>query len=93
MQVYRLFTQTIVLKEVVEHTYDGIRALPHVNSLIDEAVDLSGKGLTTRTEDGALPGCHELYGTGLLRIIWVNYLLCHVKSVVGTDRCGVGWSL
>ena len=47
MQAYRLLAQSMVLKEVVEHTYDGIGALPYVDSLIDQVVHSSGKGLTT----------------------------------------------
>ena len=94
MQVYRLLTQPVVLKEVVEHTYDGVRALPHVDSLVNEVVHLSGKGLTTHTEDGALSGCHGVHEARLLWIISVKKnLLCHVKTVVGRDRCGVCWSL
>ena len=71
------------LIEVVEHSYDGVGALLHVDSLINQVVHLSGKGLTTHTKDGALPGCHEVHGAGLLRIIQVKHLLCHVETVVG----------
>ena len=71
------------------HTYEGVGALPHVNSLIDQEVHLSGEGLTTHTEDGT-SGCQEVHGAG---IIWVKHLLHHVETVVGRDRCGVGWSL
>ena len=53
MQVCCLFAQPMVLKEVVEHTYDGIEALPHVDSHIDQVVNLSGKGLTTECAVGS----------------------------------------
>ena len=46
----------MVHKEMVEHAYDGIGALPHVDSLVNQVVHLSGEGLTTHTEDGILRG-------------------------------------
>ena len=93
MQVYCLLAQPMVFKKMMEHTYDGVGALPHVDSFIDQVVHLSEKGLTTHTEDGALPGCHEVHGAGLLRIVRMEHLLCHVETVVGMDGSGVGWSL
>ena len=47
MQGYRLLAQPMMLKKMMEHTYNGIGALHHINSLIDQVVHLSGKGLTT----------------------------------------------
>ena len=93
VQVYCLLAQPMVCKEMVKHTYDGIGALPHVDSLIDQVVHLSGDGLTTHTEDGTLPGSQEVHWARLKRIVGVEHLLRHVETVVGRDRCGVGWSL
>ena len=42
MQVYRLLAQPMVFKKMMEHTYDGVGALPHVDSFIDQVVHLSG---------------------------------------------------
>ena len=36
MQVYSLLAQPMVFKEVVEHADDGVGALPHVDSFIDD---------------------------------------------------------
>jgi len=83
MQVYSLLAQPMVCKEMMEHTNDGVGALPHVNSLIDQVVHLSGDGLTTHTEDGTLSWCQKVHGAGLKRIVQVEHMLCHVKTVVG----------
>ena len=93
VQVYRLLAQPMVCKEMMQHTDDGVGALPHVDSLIDQVVHLSREGLTTYTKDSTLSGCQEVHGAGLKRIVWVKHLLRHVETVVGRDRCGVGWSL
>ena len=78
---------------MVEHTYYGVGALSHVNSLVDQVVHLSRDGLATHTEDGALSWCQEIHGARLLRIVGYKHLLCHVKTVVGMDRSAIGRSL
>ena len=93
VQVYCFLAQPMVHKEMVEHTDDGIGALPHVYSLVNQVVHLMGDGLTTHTKDCALTGYQEVHWAGLKRIVGVEHLLCHVKTVVGRDRCGVGWLL
>jgi len=42
MQVYCLLAQPMVYKEVVKHADDGVGALPHVDSFIDQVIDLPG---------------------------------------------------
>ena len=55
----------MVCKEMMEHTDNGVGALPHVNSLVDQVVHLSWEGLTTHTEHGTLSRCQEVHGAGL----------------------------
>ena len=90
MQVYHLLAQPMVCKELMQHTDDGVGALPHVDSLVDQVVHLSGEGLATHTEDSTLSGCQEVHGARLKRIVQVKHLLRHVETVVDRDRCGVG---
>ena len=91
VQVYCFLAQPIMHKEVVEHGYNGNGALPHVNSLVDQVVHLSGEGLTTHTEDGTLPGSQKVHWAGLERVVGVEYLLGHVETVVGMNGSVVGW--
>ena len=49
MMVYRLLAEPVVYKKMVQHANDSIGALTHVDSFIDQVVDLSGNGLTYRT--------------------------------------------
>ena len=93
VQVYCLLAQLMVCKEMMQHTHNGIRALPHVYSLIDQVLHLSGDGLTTNTKYGTLSGCQEVYGAELERVVQVKHVLHHVKTVVGRDVSGVGWPL
>ena len=80
-------------KEVVQHTHDRVGALPHVDSLVNQIAHLPGDGLATDSEDCALPGSQEVLWAGLKRIVWIEHLLCHFKTVVGRDGCGIGWLL
>ena len=73
----------------MEHGYNGNGALPHVNSLVDQVVHLSGEGLATHTEDCSLLGNQEVHWAGLERVVGVEHLLCHVKTVVGMAWMGV----
>jgi len=57
VQVYRLLAQPMVYKEVVKHADDGVGALPHVDSFIDQVIDLPGNGLTAFSKNCNLPGC------------------------------------
>ena len=57
VQVYRLLAQPMVYKEVVKHADDGIGALPHVDSFINQVIDLSGNGLTAYSKNCILPVC------------------------------------
>ena len=57
VQVYYLLTQPMVYKEVVEHADDGIGALPHIDSFINEVIDLSGNGLTAHSKNRTLLWC------------------------------------
>ena len=66
VQVYHLLAQPMMLKKK-DAAYIG--ALPHVDSLIDQVVHLSGKGLTTPKMTHFLgvkknmgPGCRGLFG-------------------------------
>ena len=77
----------------MEHGYNGNGALPHVNSLVDQVLHLSGEGLTTHTEDGTLPGSQKVQWAGLERVVGVEYLLGHVETVVGMDGSVIGWPL
>ena len=85
MQVYCLLAQPMVHKEVVHHAYDGIGALPHVDSLGDQVVHLLEEGLTKHTEDGTLPGSQKVHWAGLERVVGVEHMLSHVETVVGMD--------
>ena len=99
VQVYCLLAQPMVYEEMMEHTYDYVGALPHVDSLIDQVVHLSREGFTTHTKDGTLPGSQKVHGAELEGVIGVKLLLCLVKTVVGMDgsvgvlmddRCAAG---
>ena len=83
----------MMYKEVVQHTDDGVGALPHVDSLVNQIVDLPGDGLATDSKDCALPGSQGVHWAGLKRIVRIEHLLCHIKTVVGRDGCGIGWLL
>ena len=54
VQVYSLLTQSVVCKEVVEHADDGVGALPHVDSFINEVTDVSGNGLAAYSKNCTL---------------------------------------
>ena len=75
---------------VVEHADNGVGALPHVDSFIDQVIYLSGNRLAAHSKDGTLPGGEKVHGAGLEGVVWVQHLLCHVETVVGTDRPAVG---
>ena len=57
MQVCRLLTQPMMCEEVVEHANDGVGALPHVDSFIDQVIYLSGNGLAAYSKNRTLPWC------------------------------------
>ena len=58
VQVYRLLTQPMVYEEVVEHADDGVGALPHIDSFINEVIDLvGGNGLTAHSKNRTLSWC------------------------------------
>ena len=88
VQVYHLLTQPMVCKEIMQHTHNGIGALPHVHSIINQVVNLLGEGLTTHTKDGTLSGCQEVRTWD-----WAEEdhsgKKSYVEIVVGRDRCGV----
>ena len=70
------------LKEVVEHAFS---TLARVDSLVDKVVHLAGQGLTAYSKDSTLPRSKEVNGTWLEGVVWVEYLLGHVKGVVALE--------
>ena len=62
----------MVLEEVVEHADDGIGALTHVDSFIDEVSHLSGNGLAAYSENCTLPWCEKVHGAGLEGVVGAN---------------------
>ena len=91
--MHGLLSQPMVYKEVVEHADDGVRALPHVDSFINQVRHLSGNGLTAYSKDSTLPWSEKVQWAGLKGVVRGKHLLCHVKTVVGCDGSRVWWSL
>ena len=60
MQGDRGLSQSMVVKEVVEHADNCIGTLPYVRSLIDDEVHLSGDCLTADPKQGSLPRSQEV---------------------------------
>ena len=80
----------MVLEEVVEHADDGVGALPHVDSFIDEVSHLPGNGLAAYSKYCTLPRCEKVHWAG---VVGAEHLLRHVETVVGRDGSTVGRSL
>ena len=81
---------SMVLKEMMEHADNG---LPISTAFINKVIDLSGKGLAAYSKYCTLAGCEEIHGSGLEGVVRIEHLLCHIKTVVGRNRCSVGWYL
>ena len=64
----------MVLEEVVEHADDGVGALPHVDSFIDEVSHLPGNGLAAYSKNCTLSWCDKVHGARL-------------EGVVGAETC------
>ena len=74
-----VLAEPMYFKEVMEHAYHHISTLAHVNSLIDEVVDLARYGFTAYSKDGTFPWGEEVHGTQLEGVVRVEHLLGHVK--------------
>ena len=85
VEVDVLLAEPVYFQEVVEHTHHCISAFTHINCFIDEVVDLTWNGFTAYPKDGTFPGGEEVHGARLEGVIWVEYLLGHVKGVVCCD--------
>ena len=84
VEVDVLLAEPVYFQEVVEHTNHCIRTFTHINSFsfIYEVVDLMWNGFTAYPKNGTFLGGEEVHGPWLERVIWVEYLLGHVKGVV-----------
>ena len=91
MEVNTSLAKTMKLKEMMEHANYCIGSLAHVYSFINEVIDLSGYGLTTDTKDCTFPWSQEIHGSWLKRVIRIEDLLRHIKTVMGEHVIRIGW--
>ena len=80
MQGDRGLSQSMVVKEVIEHADNCIGTLPYVRSLVDDEVHLSGDCLTADPKQGSLPRSQEVDWARLEGVAWVVHLLGKSKE-------------
>jgi uncharacterized protein involved in tellurium resistance len=89
MEEHLLLTQTMMSKEIVKLTNDGVSPLSTTTCLITKEVNLTRNCFTVYPKDSTFPGSKEIDGAWLHGIRWIMNQLGVIKGVMRFEVNGV----
>ncbi len=86
MKMHVHFTQSIVLKVIVQKANNTVATFPSLYGFIQQECDLFWQGLTRYTKNSTFTQCFKIHRTWFEGIIGVVNLLCKVHAIMYQTR-------